>query len=63
MQEELTLPRTAAQLGVAYTVAFRLALTGAFGRIRQVNGRWRIPAAGVEAYAAARSAPAAKPEQ
>jgi hypothetical protein len=50
MQDEVSLPAAAASIGVSWAVAWRLAMTGELGPVRQVGTRWRVSAAGLDAY-------------
>lgn len=54
MKDEIPLSQAAARAGIHYSVALRLAIGGTFGAVHQVNGRWCIPVAGVEAFIAGR---------
>ena len=50
MDNEVTLPQAAAQLGLPWHAAHKLALRGELGRVRQVAGRWLVPKIGIDAY-------------
>jgi len=51
--EALSLPAAAKQLGLSWTQAWRMVLTGAL-RAELVGGRWRVDAADVARVLAAR---------
>ncbi len=52
MHKEISLPDAALRLGLPWHAAYKLALGGALGPVRQVAGRWVVTEAGVEAYCA-----------